>query len=205
MLKVVIVEDNELVRTSIHEILSENPAFGLIRSYASCEEALRELDAPLPDAVLMDLQLPGMDGIEGIYKIKKLYPQVEILVVTINHDHESVFNALCAGASGYIHKNADLNQISKAIQDICNGGAPMSSQIARMVVESFQRNNESPLSKRETQVLQLMSVGKTTPTIAKELSVGKETVRTHTKNIYHKLQTKTKEETIEKARKYRLI
>lgn len=205
MINIVIIEDNQEVMEGYHEILSAHPEIGMLRGYPSCEEAFRYIDAPLPNVVMMDLQLPGMDGIEGTRLIKQKYPEVNVIVVTVHSESQKVFDALCAGASGYITKNTEPDKLVAAIQDIQDGGAPMSSHIARMVVSSFQRNIDTPLTRRETEVLQQLAEGKTTPLIAEELFVSKETIRSHMKNIYTKLQANTKAEAIEKARKDRLI
>jgi DNA-binding NarL/FixJ family response regulator len=205
MINIVIIEDNQEVLEAYYEILNAHPEIGMLRGYTSCEEALKHLDAPLPDVVMMDLQLPGMDGIEGTRKIKQKYPSLNVIVVTVHSESQKVFDALCAGASGYITKNTEPEKLVSAIKDIQNGGAPMSSNIARMVVGSFQRNMETPLTRRETEVLQLLSQGKTTPLVAEQLFVSKETIRSHMKNIYSKLQANTKAEAIEKAKRDRLI
>jgi DNA-binding NarL/FixJ family response regulator len=153
----------------------------------------------------MDLELPGMHGIQGISKIKKLSPEIDIIVITIHENSELVFEALCAGANGYITKNTNYSRLLDAIKEVEAGGAPMSSNIARMVVESFRKNQNSPLSVRETEVLELLAKGKSYSIIADELFIHKETVKTHLKNIYYKLQVKSKAEAIEKALKYKLI
>jgi len=205
MINIVIIEDNQEVLEAYHEILSARPEIGTLKGYTSCEEALKNIGHPLPDVVMMDLQLPGMDGIEGTRQIKQRYPGVNVIVVTVHSESQKVFDALCAGASGYITKNTDPDKLVAAIQDIQKGGAPMSSHIARMVVGSFQRNTETPLTRRETEVLQLLSQGKTTPLIADEIFVSKETVRSHMKNIYSKLQANSKAEAIKRAKQDRLI
>ena len=205
MINIVIIEDNLEVLESYQEILATHPNIGRVRGFTNCEEALEYLDDPLPDVVMMDLQLPGIDGIEGTRQIKQKFPKINVIVVTVHSESQKVFDALCAGASGYITKNTEPEQLIAAIKDIQNGGAPMSSHIARMVVGSFQRSPETPLTKRETEVLQLLAEGKTTPVIAEQLFVSKETVRSHMKNIYSKLQANTKAQAIEKAKKDRLI
>jgi DNA-binding NarL/FixJ family response regulator len=153
----------------------------------------------------MDIELPGMNGIEGIEKIKKLRPRTNIIVVTVYDNDSLVFQALCAGAGGYLTKNMQPARLLEAIKDIQEGGAPMSTNIARMVVSSFQKNRNSPLTSRETEVLELLSKGKSYSTIADELFVDKETIRTHIKNIYWKLEVHSKAEAIEKALKNKLI
>ena len=149
--------------------------------------------------------MPGISGIDGIKKIKKINPEVEILVVTVHDEDEKVFNALCAGASGYLTKNVPAGRLIDAMDEVLNGGAPMSTNIARLVIRSFQLSTNSPLSPRETEVLQFLSRGKSYTMIADELHINKETVRTHIKNIYQKLNVNSKPAAIEKATKERLI
>ena len=146
-----------------------------------------------------------MNGISGIYEIKKRMPGIEVIVNSIYEDSELVFQALCAGASGYITKNSNHNELLDAIEEVMSGGAPMSSRIAKMVVESFQKNPNSPLSPRETEVLELLSKGKSYSLIAKDLFITKETAKSHIKNIYSKLQVNSKSEAIAKAMQEKLI
>ena len=147
----------------------------------------------------------AIDGIEGIQKIKKTNPEIHIIVITVHEDSEMVFEALCAGASGYITKNANHSRLLDAIDEVQSGGAPMSTQIARMVVSSFQKNQNSPLTARETEVLELIAKGKSYSVIADELFVHKETVKSHIKNIYFKLHVNCKADALEIARKNKLI
>jgi DNA-binding NarL/FixJ family response regulator len=203
--KIVIVEDNDVVRDGFSLLISSLSEHEVIAAYESCEEAIKNLDKDNPDLVLMDIELPGMNGIEGTRLIKKARPEIEILVITVHDDSDLVFQALVAGASGYITKNAPHNRILDAIKEVGKGGAPMSSNIARMVVESFQRNQNSPLSPRETEVLELLSEGKSYSVIADELFIHKETVKSHIKNIYFKLQVNSKAAAIEVAKKNKLI
>jgi DNA-binding NarL/FixJ family response regulator len=153
----------------------------------------------------MDIGLPGISGIEGIKRIKNIRPNIDILTVTVHDEGEKIFNALCAGASGYLTKNISPQKLIEAIDEVLNGGAPMSTNIARFVIRSFQRSNDSPLTSRETEVLQHLSKGKSYTMIADELYINKETVRTHIKNIYQKLNVNSKAGAIEKATKDRLI
>jgi DNA-binding NarL/FixJ family response regulator len=203
--KIVIVEDNDVVRDGFSLLISSLSEHEVIAAYESCEEAIKNLEKDNPDLVLMDIELPGMNGIEGTRLIKKARPEIEILVITVHDDSDLVFQALVAGASGYITKNAPHNRILDAIKEVGKGGAPMSSNIARMVVESFQRNQNSPLSPRETEVLELLSEGKSYSVIADELFIHKETVKSHIKNIYFKLQVNSKAAAIEVAKKNKLI
>ncbi|MEM6840964.1 MAG: response regulator transcription factor [Bacteroidota bacterium] len=203
--KITIVEDNDVVRDGFALLISSVSQHRVVNTYESCEDAIKNLFHDRPEIILMDLELPGMHGVEGIRKIKKMLPDVNILVISVHTNSELVFQALCAGASGYITKNAGHSKILDAITEVKKGGAPMSSQIARMVVQSFQKNTNSPLTSRETEVLELLAKGKSYSAIANDLFVHKETIKSHIKNIYGKLQVNSKADAIEKAIKQRLI
>lgn len=204
-IRICIVEDDTLIRDGFALLINSTHGFRIINTYPRCEDALRNLFRDEPDVVLMDIELPGMNGIEGIEKIKKLRPKTNVIVVTVYENDELVFKALCAGAGGYLTKNMQPTRLLEAIREIQEGGAPMSTNIARMVVSSFQKNRNSPLTARETEVLELLAKGKSYTTIAEQLFVDKETIRTHIKNIYWKLEVHSKAEAIEKATKEKLI
>ncbi|MCS6824173.1 MAG: response regulator transcription factor [Cytophagaceae bacterium] len=199
MYNVVIIEDNQEIRENFVELINMSNQYKVTGSYCNCQDALVNLKNDLPHIILMDIGLPGMSGIEGITEIKKNYPQVFILVITVFENSKVVFDSLCAGASGYIVKSTDMQKLLSALNEIINGGAPMSTQIAKMVVESFQKNLHSPLSKRETEILSLLASGYSYNGISDKLYISKETVKFHLKNIYLKLQVKTRYEAIEKA------
>ena len=203
--RIVIVEDNLALKDGYALILSSINKYNVVNTYTNCEDALKKLKTDKPDLILMDLELPGMDGIEGIKEVKKRLPEVLILVVTVYENSELVFNALCAGAVGYITKNTNHTELLDALEEVNLGGAPMSTKIAKMVVQSFQINPTSPLSKRETLVLDLIAKGKTYAEIADDLFISKDTAKSHIKNIYSKLQVHTKSEAIAKAKNERLI
>ena len=205
LVRIVIVEDDDVIRGSFVSLLNDNERFICIADYDNCEEAIKRLALDDPDIILMDIGLPGISGIEGIKRIKNLRPNIDILTVTVHDEGEIVFNALCAGATGYLTKNISPQRLIEAINEVRNGGAPMSTNIARLVIRSFQRSTDSPLTSRETEVLQHLSRGKSYTMIADDLYINKETVRTHIKNIYQKLNVHSKSAAIEKATKDRLI
>lgn len=204
-IRVGLIEDDSLIREGFTQLINGEENCECVVAYGDCESALKDLENHLLDVVLVDIELPGISGIEGIPKIKTLMPNVNIIVITVHENDELVFEALCAGATGYLTKNISPSKLIESIIDAFQGGAPMSTQIARMVVGSFQKNLDSPLTKRETEVLELLSKGKSYSTIADELFVDKETIRTHIKNIYLKLEVHSKAEAIEKALKDKLI
>jgi DNA-binding NarL/FixJ family response regulator len=203
--RVLIVEDDEEIRNSFSLIVSSSQKFMVVNAYGNCEDAIDNLQRDKPEIVLMDIELPGMNGIKGTKIIRDKYPSAEVIMVTVYEDSELVFEALKAGASGYITKSANYMELLTALEEIIRGGAPMSSRIARMVIDNFHVNPNSPLTKRETEILQLISEGKTYTQISEELFISKETAKTHIKNIYSKLQVNTKSEAIAKANQDKLI
>lgn len=203
--KIIIIEDQEDLRYSFELIINGSDQFFVHRTYADAEEALKEISKTKPDIAMVDLELPGINGIEAIRQIKEKSPKTECVIVTVYEDSNLVFEGLKAGASGYIIKNANYLEIIRALEEISKGGAPMSSQIARMVIQNFHVNPNSPLSPRETDVLKLIAEGKSYTQISEELFISKETARSHIKNIYVKLNVNSKSEAISKARKDHLI
>ncbi len=204
--RVLIVEDDPEIRSSFAMIVDSSQKFTVVNSYSNCEDAIKHLNNDKPDIVLMDVELPGgMNGIQGTKIIKEKSPNSDIIMVTVYEDSEMVYEALKSGASGYITKSANYMELLTALEEVTKGGAPMSSKIARMVIDNFHLNPNSPLTKRETEILQLISEGKTYTQISEELFISKETSKTHIKNIYSKLQVRSKSEAIAKANKDKLI
>lgn len=197
--RIIIVEDNISIREGFRAVLETIEKYEVVNLYSNVEEALEYLDQDLPNVVLMDIELPGMDGIAGTIRIKKQYPECIVLIITVLEDSEKVFRSLCAGAGGYIVKNSNISEIVQNIDEALAGGAPMSLSIARMVVQSFQQQQNSPLTERETEVLQSIAEGKSYSKIALDLYVSKETIRSHIKNIYRKLEVSSKADAIKVA------
>lgn len=204
-IKITIIEDIPEVRDGFSLLLGSMEGVEVVGRHGRCEDALKKIAEEQADVVLMDIGLPGIDGIECTQKIKKQFPGITILVITVHAQSEMVFRALCAGATGYITKSSDYLELSEAIEEVRRGGAPMSTNIARMVVESFQKNQNTPLTPRETEVLAQLAKGQSYTTIAQQLFVHKETVKSHIKNIYFKLQVNSKAEAIAKAIKNKFI
>lgn len=200
-----VIEDDNIIRNSYHDLLNNFPDMQCDYTFSNCEDAIPVILEDPPDIILMDIELPGMSGIEGIKKIRKNLDQIDIIAITIHDDEKMVFDALCAGATGYLTKNVSPLVLLESIREVFKGGAPMSTNIARMVIGSFHKNAHSPLTKRETEVLNMLSRGKSYSKIAESLFINSETVKTHLKNIYLKLEVHSKNEAIEKAVKQRLI
>lgn len=204
--RVLIIEDDAEIRNSFSVIVNSSQNFFVVNSYNNCEAAIKHLASDKPEIILMDIGLPGgMNGIQGTKIIKEKSQDTEIIMVTVYEDSELVFEALKAGASGYITKSANYQELLAALEEIIRGGAPMSTKIARLVIANFHVNPNSPLTKRETEILSLIAEGKTYTQISDELFISKETSKTHIKNIYAKLQVKSKSEAIAKANQDKLI
>ncbi len=203
--RIVIIEDNQQIREAFTVLLNLRTDFEVVQAYDNCENAIKNIVQDAPHIVLMDVDLPNMNGIDGTKIIKKLLPLTNIIIITVFENSKTVFDALCAGATGYLTKNSDKDRLIDAIDEVIRGGSPMSSKIARLVVQSFQKNTNSPLTIRETEILSQISEGKSYTTIADSLFISKETVKHHFKNIYIKLQVHNKADAIKKANQDRLI
>ena len=202
-----IIEDNSIFRETMAAYIQQLDGYFLLGTYGSFETALKDFKTGNhSDIVLMDIGLPGINGIDGTKIIKQQFPKTELIIVTVFEDSNMVFEALKAGACGYLTKSLGLPELKKALSDLEKGGAPMSNKIAKMVVESFQLNlQDNTLSKREKEVLTLLAKGKTYSTIAEELFISKTTVRTHIRNIYQKLHVNSKAEAIQLANEKKMI
>ncbi len=203
--RIVIIEDNQQIREAFTLLLNLRDDFSVVGNYGNCEEAIKNLSDDAPNIVLMDIDLPGISGIEGTKIIKKNLPAANIIIITVFENGKTVFDALCAGATGYLTKNSDRDRLMSAIDEVIKGGAPMSSKIARLVVQSFQKNTNSPLTSRETEILSQIAEGKSYTNIADTIFISKETVKYHIKNIYIKLQVNNKADAIKRANEDRLI
>jgi DNA-binding NarL/FixJ family response regulator len=199
MNKIAIVEDKSVIRAGFQKLVGELPGCVCVGAFASAEEALRLLPALQPDIVIMDIHLPNLSGIECTARLKALLPKVRILMVTVYEDEEKIFSALKAGASGYILKRSGPEEIIEAIQELRRGGAPMTSAIARRVVESFLVKPaglpaEADLSRRELEILECLARGDSNKKIAQHLSISPDTVRWHLQRIYDKLHVQGRTE-----------
>jgi DNA-binding NarL/FixJ family response regulator len=205
MIIVSIVEDDKDIRQNLALLIDGTKGFECKFNYESAEAAIEGLKEDLPDVILMDIGLPGMSGIDAIKIIKKEYPKIDIIVLTIHEKNQIVFDALCAGATGYLLKETQPAKLLDAITEVHNGGSPMSSQIARMVVGSFKLQPAPELTQRETEVLTHLTKGLSYKMIGENLFISEETVRRHIKNIYRKLEVHSKSEAVAKAIREKLV
>lgn len=203
--KITLIEDDATIRNGIAYLLADTGEFVIAGQYASFDDAKPHLQQDDPDVILLDIELPGTNGIDAIQPIKKLLPSVYIIMLTVYENEQTIFRALANGASGYLTKSSNSSKILEAVKEVMEGGGPMSAGIAKLVIQSFQRNTNSPLSKRETEVLEAISEGKSRSKISKELFIDLETVKTHIKNIYYKLNVNSREEALRVAKKSKFI
>jgi DNA-binding NarL/FixJ family response regulator len=202
-IKVCVVEDNKDIREELLNCLQEFDELEVIGAFDSGDAFIKTFDSIEPDVVLMDINMPGTNGIQCIKKLKPIKSSVQYLVCTVFEDHNHIYEALAAGANGYILKGSDVEKLYAAIREISSGGIPMSAAVARLVVGAFQKVERKSvagnfqLTVREQEVLELMSKGYRNKEIANELIVSIDTVKSHVKNIYEKLQVNTRYEAID--------
>ena len=203
VISVAIVEDDAQARKILSGWVSHASGFRLSGDWGNAEAAVAAVAEKKPDVVLMDINLPGMNGVECVRQLKVALPQVQVMMLTVYEDTENIFNALAAGASGYLLKRTSGKELLEAIHDVSRGGSPMTMHIARKVVQSFQKSAASAqatetLSEREQQVLDLLSQGLIYKEIADKLGISYETVHTYIRRIYEKLQVRTRTEAVAK-------
>src|SRR5215472_11256384 len=203
MISVSIVDDEKQLRHSITTFVGGSPGFRCVGAYPSAEAALEGLPGDKPDVVLMDINLGGMSGIECVDKLKAALPDMQVLMLTVYEDTDKIFQALAAGASGYLLKRSSPTKLLQAIREIHAGGSPMSSSIARKVVASFQKARQTGdkqvhLSPREEMVLNCLSKGLTYKAIADQLGISIDTIRTYLRRIYEKLHVQSRTEAVAK-------
>lgn len=196
-----IVEDQDPLRATLARVLSRADGFECVSDYPSAEAALEGLPRDRPQVVLMDINLPGINGVECVRRLKAQLPEVLVIMLTVYEDTENIFNALAAGATGYLLKRTPRAELLDAIREVVRGGSPMTAHIARKVVQSFQQAPpaQSPtanLSQREQEVLNLLSQGFLYKEIADQLGISYETVHTYIRRIYEKLQVRTRTEAV---------
>ncbi len=204
-IRVSIVEDNDQVRESLARLISLSDGFKCVSQHRDGESALKEIPSVKPDVVLMDINLPGMNGVECVRQLKLLVPETQIVMLTVYENTELIFSALAAGATGYLLKQTPPDELLNAIRDVYKGGSPMSSHIARKVVAAFQQNfpatqntEEVKLTPREEQILDLLAKGYLYKEIAEALGISYDTVHAHIRKIYEKLHVRSRTEAVAK-------
>lgn len=212
MIRVTIFEDNKHLRETFRFLLSNSDGFSCSGAYSDCSNILDDIAGNTSDVVLMDIEMPGMNGIEATKLVKQNFPYINILIQTVFHEDEYIFNAICAGASGYILKSTTPDGYLEAIKDVQAGGSPMTPGIARRVLELFKHNlqpdapaKDYNLTTQEKKVLQLLVQGKSYKMIAAELFVATDTVKTHVSNVYAKLHVHSGTEAVALALKDKIV
>jgi DNA-binding NarL/FixJ family response regulator len=201
-IRVSVVEDDVRVRTSLARLIDGAPGFRCVSRHEDAERALAELPAVEPDVVLMDINLPGINGVECVRRLKTVRPGLQVVMLTVYEDTDLIFAALAAGATGYLLKRTPPDELLGGIRDVYRGGSPMTGHIARKVVQSFQRadpeGEEAALSPREREVLDHLAQGYLYKEIAARLAISYDTVHTYVRRIYEKLQVHTRTEAVAK-------
>lgn len=208
-IKIAIVEDLREIREGLARLINATDGFRCTGVYASMEEALEKVPNNLPDLVLSDIGLPGMDGISGIKILKERYPELLILMLTVYDDNERIFDALCAGACGYLLKKTPWEKVVDALKEAVDGGSPMSPEVARRVINLFReikppKEAAYELTPHEVRLLRMLVEGHSYKTAAAELHVSVNTIKFHLRHIYDKLQVHTKSEAVAKALRHGL-
>lgn len=210
-IRVIMYDDNDSLRDSVTMLLQDSEDFNFIESYSHCLDVIENIRDTQPDVILMDIDMPGMNGIEGVRLIRNHFSTVQVLMFTVFEDEEKVFAAIKAGAGGYILKNAEPKQLLAAISEVFKGGVPMTPVIARKVLlqfqhlQPFEEKEDFDLTKREKDVLSLLVDGLSYKMIADKLNITYDTVRAHMKKIYEKLHVASMTEAVAKALNKKII
>ena len=204
VIRVVIIEDRREIRLGLKMLIGGSPGYCSAADFQSMEEALQDIWHEVPDVVLVDIGLPGISGIEGTRLLKQRYPEIQVLILTVYDDDERIFEAMCAGACGYLLKTTPPARLLEALKEVVNGGAPMSPEVARRVITLFREFSPPEkahyhLTPHEVRLLKLLAEGYNNQTAATELHVSVNTVRFHLRSVYEKLQVHSKSEAVAKA------
>jgi DNA-binding NarL/FixJ family response regulator len=211
MIRVAIFEDNDSLRNGLFQLIDGSEGLSCVGAYPDCSDLIENIEATNPDVVLMDIEMPGINGIEGVKILREKFPEIKILMQTIFGENEKIFASICAGASGYILKNTPTSRILEAIKETFEGGAPMSPSIATKVLKMVQQPNGNVkhetfnLSEREKEILSCLVKGMSYKLIADSCFISIDTVRGHIRNIYEKLHVHSKGEAVAKAIKGRIV
>ncbi len=209
-IRILLYDDNEALRMSMEALILEEPGFELLAAMPNAETVATDIDQLKPDVVLMDIDMPAVNGVQAVRTIRKINKGLPIIMLTVFDDNENIFNAICAGASGYILKRYATEEISNAIRNVLSGGAPMTGSVARKVLQMVPQaktedQEKSDLSKREIEILQYLVTGYSYKMIAGELNMSIDGVRFHIKKIYDKLHVHSATEAVSKALRDKLI
>ncbi|QYO64753.1 response regulator [Leptolyngbya sp. 7M] len=210
ILKIAVIEDQTRIRESLGELIAGSEKYVCVGSYPSMELGLAGIEERSPDVILCDIGLPGMNGIEGVKIIRERFPNTLVIMLTVYDDNERIVEAICAGASGYLLKNTPPDKLFASIDEVAAGGAPMSPEIARTVIDLFRINPppkqvDHGLTPHETRILKMLVDGHNYKTAAAELGVSINTVSFHMRHIYEKLQVHSKSEAVAKALKSGIV
>jgi DNA-binding NarL/FixJ family response regulator len=208
-IKLLIYEDNSRLRQSLELLLGEGSGFDVVGAFPDCDAAEKQIGDLNPDLVVMDIDMPGIGGIEGVKIIKSHFPEVKIVMHTVFDDDNRIFDCICAGADGYLLKNTSPVKLIQALQDVTEGGAPMSPFVAQKVFQHFRKESAVAesfhLTSREKEILELLVKGNSYKMIADKSSITIDTVRKHLQNIYHKLHVSCGTEAVAKALQHKIV
>ena len=206
-IKVAIFEDNPLLRDSLFHLINGSEGFICTGAFGDCSDLMRKVESAHPDVILMDIDLPGMNGIEAVGKINQTHPEIMVIMQTVFNDNERIFQSITAGASGYLLKNTSPVRILESIREAATGGAPMTPSIAHKILEVFRSKkpalptkDQSQLNERQQEILDCIFNGMSYKLIAEKLFISVETVRYHVKNIYEILHVHSRDELISKVK-----
>ncbi|NBA86855.1 response regulator [Emticicia sp. CRIBPO] len=209
--RIIIYDDNEMMRDSIASLLVLDETFEVSASFPNPRNVLKDIELLKPALILMDIDMPGINGVEAVKIIRSVFYDLPVIMLTVFEDDDNIYQSICAGASGYILKKTKPDMLIEMIKDVFDGGAPMTSSVAKKILQLFPKNtsiathNDENLSKREVELLRLLVLGKSYKMIAGELFISIETVRTHIKKIYKKLQVNSATEAVYKAMAHKIV
>lgn len=203
--KIILIEPNSEFRSIFKLLISNSDRYVLLGDFQSFESAVDSFTQTVPDIILMGIDLKGINGIEATKIVKKVHPRMLIIILTTYETHDLVFECLHAGASGFISSHNKYAELIESLNAIQRDEAPMSGRVAKIIIDHFHINPDSPLTRREAEILKMVSGGKTYPEISEKLFISRETVKTHIRNTYSKLQVSTRSEAINKALSARFI
>ncbi len=207
-INLVIYEDNTRLRESLLLLLGNDPNHNVTGAYANCNNVMEDMAVAEPELVVMDIDMPGINGIEGVRLIKETYPDIKIIMHTVFEDDNRIFDSICAGADGYLLKNTSPSKLLDSLHEVMNGAVPMSPFVAQRVFQHFRQKEVEPdfkLTGREKEILQLLVKGNSYKMIASELKISMDTVKKHLQNTYHKLHVSCGTEAVAKAIRHKIV